>query len=164
MGPEGATSQDLEQPPASDTVASSHQQFERRHFPTDSMVTVRLSESSIPPLTEARESPGCNPFLDSAGTVEPSDGKKGRNNMQHEELSSGKIAVLRESVASSLSSIAEEQQTGNSLSDVRSGSKSRSSFSSISSAQFDWDELDKSEEQVLREDESDEVCGQRDTL
>lgn len=77
------------------------------------------------------------------------------------EASSGTNAIFktteeRESLTSSISN-SEEQQNRTRPSNPRSDSTSRGSFSSTSSAQFDWDELDKSEEQVPRDEESDEV-------
>lgn len=166
MGSETAPGQDHEQPLAREKANNLYQQSGRRPFPTDSMVTVRLSGMSIPPLADALtiitpELPFCNPLLESKGTEYISDGKNSESYMQSEDLSASTNAVLntrveRESVTSSISN-AEEQQTGTRLSNPRSESKSRGSFSSVSSAQFDWDELDKSEEQVPRDEESDEV-------
>lgn len=138
-----------------------YQQPERRPFPTDSLVTIRLSETSIPPLPDAATSitpkPSFrNPLLDFKGMDYTSD-----NNTEKEDFASSSNSILkttgeRDSTVSSISN-AEEQQVITRLSDPSSESRSRGSFSSTNSAQFDWDELDKSEEQVPRDEESDEV-------
>lgn len=161
MDSENAPGPDLE-PAAREEANILFQQPERRPFPTDSMVTVRLSETSIPPLPHALtiitpKPPFRNPLLESKGTDYIPE-----NYLQNEDLSSSsnttaKTTEERESIPSRISN-AEEDHVGTRLSNPRSESKSRGSFSSISSAQFDWDELDKSEEQVPRDEESDEVC------
>ena len=168
MDPESAPGPDPQQPVAREEANSLHQQRERRPFPTDSMVTVRLSETSIPPVADASDiiipkPPFCNAFRESKGMEYISE-----NSPQNEEPSSNTNASFEmteesESIIASINN-AEEQQNGTRRSNPRSESKSRSSFSSISSAQFDWDELDKSEEQVLRDEESDEVCRRSDAL
>ena len=151
---------------ATDEANNLHQQPERRPFPTDSMVTVRLSEMSISPSADVLTvmtpiPPYRNPMLETKGAGDLSDGKNGDTYIPDVELfsttnSASNRSVERESVASSIST-AEEQQTETRLSNLRSESKSRGSFSSVSSTHFDWDELDKSEEQVPRDEESDEV-------
>lgn len=157
MDLECTINQELEQPLARKEANSFHQQPERRPFPTDSMVTVRLSEISMPSLTTATtisvpEALSCTQSLDSTEPENLFNGKLGPIQKQNDKVSSGMNAmsdssVERESMSSTFSS-SEKQQTG---------AKSRDSFSSTSSLQFDWDELDKSEEQVPRDEESDEV-------
>ena len=160
MDSETASGQDPG-PVVKEEAKNLYQQTQRRPFPTDSMVTVRLSETSIPPLPDAsiiiHPKPSFrNPLLECKGMDYISE-----NYTQNEDLSSNtnttfKTIEERDSITSSKSD-AEEGQLGTRLSDPRSESKGRGSFSSISSAQFDWDELDKSEEQVIRDEESDEV-------
>lgn len=167
MGSESVVQHDPEQPMATDEANNLHQQSERRPFPTDSMVTVRLSEMSIPPPTDALAvvtpvPPYRNPLLESKGTGYLSEGKNGDTYTPDGKIlfstnTASNPSLERESTASSIS-IADEQQTETRLSNLRSESKSRGSFSSVSSTHFDWDELDKSEEQVPRDEESDEVC------
>lgn len=160
MGSETASGQDPG-PVVKEEANNLYQHTQRRPFPTDSMVTVRLSETSIPPLPDAsitiNPKPSfCNPLLECNGTDYISE-----SYTQNEDLSSStnttfKTIKERDLITSSISN-AEEGQVGTRLSDPRLESKSRGSFSSMSSAQFDWDELDKSEEQVIRDEESDEV-------
>ena len=65
-------------------------------------------------------------------------------------------AAYRESMVSMLSAV-EEGKSDASSSTIRSRSDSSGTYSSIGSVQFDWDELDKSEEQAPRDEGSDEV-------
>lgn len=157
----GTTSGQTSEAVVKEDANNLYQQHERRPFPTDSLVTIRLSETSIPPLPDATTSippkPSFrNPLLDSKGTDYISD-----NSTPKEDLSSNSNTIFkttgeRDSTVSNIST-AEEQQVTTRSSDPSSESRSRASFSSTNSAQFDWDELDKSEEQVPRDEESDEV-------
>ena len=65
-------------------------------------------------------------------------------------------AAYRELTASMLTAV-EEGRSDAASSTVRSRSDSSGTYSSIASVQFDWDELDKSEEQAPRDEGSDEV-------
>ena len=65
-------------------------------------------------------------------------------------------SMQRESALSMLSAV-EEGSSDAASSTIRSRSDSSGTFSSIGSAHVDWDELDKSEEQVPRDEGSDEV-------
>ena len=62
----------------------------------------------------------------------------------------------RESTAS-MASFVEEEPSMSTSSTVRSRSDSSGTFSSAGSAQVDWDELERSEEQAPRDEGSDEV-------
>ena len=65
-------------------------------------------------------------------------------------------AAYRESKVSMLSAV-EEGRSDAASSTIRSRSDSSGTYSSVGSVQFDWDELDKSEEQAPRDEGSDEV-------
>ena len=65
-------------------------------------------------------------------------------------------AAYRESTVSMLSAV-EEGRADAASSIIRSRSDSSGTYSSVGSVQFDWDELDKSEEQAPRDEGSDEV-------
>ena len=132
------------------------------------MVTVRLSETSVPPVADALsiaiipQPPCCNPLSKFEATGHSAHGNNDELCIQNNEVAFNTEAIIppnvvRGSGASSIS-IAEEQQTEIRLSDPRSQSRSRGSFSSMGSAHVDWDQLDKSEEQAPRDEGSDEVC------
>lgn len=167
MGPEVATKSDLKQPVAEDEANCLYQQAKRRPLPTDSMVTVRLSETSVPPTADALSIIGpepshCNPLLGFEETDYSAHGNIPESYTQNKEVAFNTETipspnVERESLASSIN-IIEEQQTEIRISSPRSQSRSRGSFSSMGSAHVDWDQLDKSEEQAPRDEGSDEVC------
>jgi hypothetical protein len=153
---------------AEDEANCRYQQAKRRPLPTDSMVTVRLSETSVTPMADVlsiASSPEplyCNPLLGFERTDYTAHGNNAESHTQNNEVAFNIKAipppnVERESRASSIG-IAEEQQTEIRRNTPRSQSRSRGSFSSMGSAHVDWDQLDKSEEQAPRDEGSDEVC------
>ena len=150
-------------------IANSSEQGDTRHdstknsaLPTDSMVTVRLSDASITPastdldknvtvaVTLAEDdstiqyptisTPNEEGALDA---VEASEDASSETTMQHRQSSA------------SMDSFPEDASS----STVRSRSDSSGTLSSTNSAQVDWLELEKVEEQAPRDEGSDEVGG-----
>ena len=134
-------------------------------LPTDSMVTVRLSD---PPVASSLEiSSGTN------NNVIPVDGQVLGARQEANALCSNNHLITNEEAVilddeddsqdlgrrsmHSMTSIAEEEQSIRMSGTVRSRSDTSGSFSSNGSAQVDWDELEKSEEQAPRDEGSDEV-------
>ena len=132
-------------------------------LPTDSMVTVRLSDPPVapamkanPPASNDNTSPKIQelerqPELDSmrVGSISDIDNNAA---ILEEELQD---TQRRSSV--SMASVVEEEQSIRTSGTVRSRSDTSGSFSSNGSAKVDWDELERSEEQAPRDEGSDEV-------
>ncbi len=132
-------------------------------LPTDSMVTVRLSD---PPVASTLET-----SFQTNGHVTPLDGQvlggQQRTGSMHTDRlpDTNENAVVCEEDSQdikrqstiSLASIMEEEQSIRTSGTIRSRSDTSGSFSSNGSAQVDWDELEKSEEQAPRDEGSDEV-------
>lgn len=138
-------------------------------LPTDSMVTIRLSDSTIN-LTIV----GMTPEL----AIENSAGNEiSILNQEHDLLEDGarmtpldradfqkysvelKEASRRSRESTVFPSIIEEEMNSTFVSQQsRSRSSSSCTLSSVASAHVDWDQLDKSEEQAPRNEGSDEVC------
>lgn len=135
-------------------------------LPTDSMVTVRLSKSSLDSTPDPlpKEDIECLETLpDIESTARGESAKQDESAINDDE----EIVVLedkavepymehRESITS-MSSIQEEETLASEQSTIRSRSDSSGTLSSNGSAQVDWDELEKSEEQAPRDEGSDEV-------
>ena len=138
---------------------------QNRPLPTDSMITVRLSKSSN--VTQLETS-----------TLGPSSSGPARKSLRFSyppvvedtvDTAEQDVAVMDEdneavplsdeqrSSVMSLASIQERVSTSSIVSSNRSRSDSSGTLSSNGSAQVDWDELDKSEEQAPRDGGSDEV-------
>ena len=134
-------------------------------LPTDSMVTVRLSDSpvasiletsshehtEVKPLAHEHELP-VSPRQD-ATLPEDSVPTADEDAVILEEDTND---ISRESTASMASSVEHERSISTSGT-IRSRSDSSGTLSSTGSAQVDWDELEKSEEQAPRDEGSDEV-------
>ncbi|KAL9131450.1 MAG: hypothetical protein Q9217_000598 [Psora testacea] len=134
-----------------------HQSDGNRPLPTDSMVTVRLSNSSdLQPLDI--------PTLDNVSLPESEGNKIEISGSALGEVSaaadvtSGIVSPSEEYRASTMSiaSIQEADSTASTASTIRSRSDSSGTLSSNGSVQVDWDELEKSEEQAPRDEGSDE--------
>ncbi|KAL8872255.1 MAG: hypothetical protein Q9174_002090 [Haloplaca sp. 1 TL-2023] len=138
---------------------------------TDSMVTIRLSDSTITPLDDfaIEESPIDTPPTEETG--EHSTDTEENTSLVHEFKSSPEVIdaearVLEEEVklfqrshrmsTISMPSIAEEAVPGDEPHSLRSRSNSSGTLSSNGSTHVDWEELDKSEEAAPRDEGSDE--------
>ncbi len=135
--------------------------------PTDSMVTIRLSDPMIEPSVSVM-----NPELiidDSAGDeISKTEGEldllgEGESMTSLEQIGTqscpgevNKTSRDNGELTFSTSPI-EEESTKSVPQHFRPRSDSSGTFSSVASAQVDWDELDKSEEQAPRDEGSDEV-------
>ncbi len=140
-----------------------HLSTEKRHVPTDSMVTVRLSDSpQLPTLDTSVQAHDQRPeFLESSTEIL----RRCLEDHEHRSVDAGEkaakvedtpiVGTQRGSQASMLSAL-EEGSLASATSTVRSRSDSSVS-SSNGSAQFDWDELERNEEQAPRDEGSDEV-------
>ena len=132
-------------------------------LPTDSMVTVRLSDPPVASITdpcsqtERRNTSSSNVLLEE---------QRGPNSMYTDNVSdANEDAVVFEEDSpkietqskNQMANIAEEGHSIHTSSTIRSRSDTSGSFSSNGSAQVDWDELERSEEQAPRDEGSDEV-------
>ena len=135
-------------------------------LPTDSMVTVRLSDSSsLQPLDTSTPENAFLPkssrntfegfrsvILDGSAAVSRQDESAVDDTSEVVHISEGYRASTM-----SITSIQEEDSLVSAASTIRSRSDSSGTLSSNGSAQVDWDELEKSEEQAPRDEGSDEV-------
>ena len=153
-------------------VASGGQSDFRHHsaftddgpLPTDSMVTVRLSDSPVASIsgTPSHDSTEAEPLAHEHEAPESS--KRDRILLDDGVPTDEDAVVLEEdtknlsrgSMASILSSVDHERSVSTSGT-IRSRSDSSGTLSSTGSAQVDWDELEKSEEQAPRDEGSDEA-------
>lgn len=120
-------------------------------LPTDSMVTVRLSD---PPVASSLDKTHPS-HHHVAPVVEETDSISDT----HENAiisDQGTQDMARESILSMISVIEDEPSIATSGT-IRSRSDTSGSFSSNNSVQVDWEELEKSEEQAPRDEGSDEV-------
>ncbi|KAL6715151.1 hypothetical protein ACLMJK_007415 [Lecanora helva] len=149
------------------TVASGHS---RQHsaatitgpLPTDSMVTVRLSDPPVASLDQPSSRRGSHvTSVDTQVLEAPEETNIMRRltALGTEEdgviLDDVSVGIRRESTIS-MASIPEEEESIRTSGTMRSRSDTSGSFSSDGSAQVDWDELEKSEEQAPRDEGSDE--------
>ena len=140
--------------------------------PTDSMVTVELSDSPVAPIFETSSHDDIEVQNDTE------DGSLGVDQSHHDAQEHKGSALIdqrsstddenvlifeedpsehcRESTVSMASS-AENRRSLSSAGTIRSRSDSSGTLSSTESAQVDWDELERSEEQAPRDEGSDEV-------
>lgn len=159
-------------------IASSGQS-DTRHYsattidgplPSDSMVTVRLSD--LPAAAILNASP--NDHTAGASLDHELAEAEEQDPTLHEDTAPGihenaiilegdKEEFPRESMAS-MTSIVEDEPSISLSGTVRSRSDSSGTLSSTGSAQVDWDELEKSEEQAPRDEGSDEVNIQENPL
>ena len=138
-----------------------------RPMPTDSMVTVRLSSETA---NSDKSHPSSFTRTSAAEPVRKSirfsfiGGLDGAGiSTESDEVaiddSPGMVSSTEENRASltSISTAHEDDTLASVASTIRSRSDSSGTLSSNGSAQVDWDELDKSEEQAPRDEGSDEV-------
>lgn len=142
-------------------------------LPTDSMVTIRLSDSTIGSTIV-----GVTPELaiENLAEDEISILKQEQELLENEVrmisldkadsrkcLEELKEASRRSRESTVFPSIIEEEVDSTLVSEhFRSRSNSSCTLSSVASAHVDWDQLDKSEEQAPRNEGSDEVCSCKD--
>ena len=134
-------------------------------LPTDSMVSVRLSDPPVASSVEISTPSDDNVFpVDGQGfqARQNVDAMCSDNNIIYNEdaiiLEDGDHSQdLERQPTLSMASIAEEEQSIRTSGTIRSRSDTSGSFSSNGSVQVDWDELEKSEEQAPRDEGSDEV-------
>ena len=133
-------------------------------LPTDSMVTVRLSDSPVAsvvgvcPQTDDHNTSSDSVVLEE--TRNPNSTCMGTTSdfhdhaiiLEEDSLDAGK------GLKNDMASIADEDSSIHTSNTIRSRSDTSGSFSSTGSAQVDWDELERSEEQAPRDEGSDEVC------
>lgn len=142
-------------------------------LPTDSMVTIRMSDSSIGSTTF-----GVTPEL----AIENLAGNEISISKQEQELLENEVRMIsldkadpreyleelkeasrRSRESTVFPSIIEEEVDSTLVSQhFRSRRNSSCTLSSVASAHVDWDQLDKSEEQAPRNEGSDEVCSRKD--
>ena len=161
-------------------VASGGQSDIRHHsastvdgpLPTDSMVTVELSDSPVAAMLERssynnieahndteEHSPGVDRSHDEAQEQEDSTLVDQRSSIDDENVivfEDDPKELSRDSTAS-MASIVEDRGSLSAAGTIRSRSDSSGTLSSTESAQVDWDELERSEEQAPRDEGSDEV-------
>ena len=136
-------------------------------IPTDSMVTVRLSDPT-PPSLEGEVTLDCeytSPYYEDEETVivhdsEPSNEDTIVETDDVEQVSelAAKTKLHRISTASSsMPSIREEVESEHSSGTFHARSNSSGTASSADTTTVDWDELEKTEEQEPRDEGSDEV-------
>lgn len=131
-------------------------------LPTDSMVTVRLSDASTTiSLSESDEDDATVKIsADEVVVAEPPPVEDPEEDATlNTDLptldDSAKVPMWRRKSSVSTVSLQEDESTAT----IRSRSDSSGTLSSHNSAQVDWDELEKSEEQAPRDEGSDEVNG-----
>lgn len=161
-------------------VASGGQSDIRHHsastadgpLPTDSMVTVELSDSPVASMVERSSydnigahndtkvhSLGVDRSHNEAQDQEDSALVDQRSSIDDENViifEDDQTELSRESTAS-MASIVEDRGSLSAAGTIRSRSDSSGTLSSTESAQVDWDELERSEEQAPRDEGSDEV-------
>ena len=138
---------------------------QNRPLPTDSMITVRLSDSShvtqLDTSTPRTSIPGSNRksirFSQPPVVEDNSSFSENDEAIMDEDVEARPVSDARRESITSLSSIRDCISQASEPSSGRSRSDSSGTLSSNGSAQVDWDELDKSEEQAPRDQGSDEV-------
>lgn len=120
-------------------------------LPTDSMVTVRLSD---PPVASSLEK--IHPSRHHvAPLVEETDSIS--DTFENAIISGQEIQDMARDSMASMTSVVEDEPSIATSGTIRSRSDTSGSFSSSNSVQVDWEELEKSEEQAPRDEGSDEV-------
>lgn len=158
---------------AEETEVASGAQSHSRHpststisgpLPTDSMVTVRLSDppaaSTLESFSQVQEYAASlpNDLLEEPQETIPMHADRSPDiNENAIVLEEDSQEDMVRDVTISMSSMVEEEQSICTSGTIRSRSDSSGTFSSSGSAQVDWDELEKSEEQAPRDEGSDEV-------
>lgn len=132
-------------------------------LPTDSMVTVRLSD---PPISLAQEdAPPADDHVNSLVQNMPEKEEETASRPAECITDANENAIVledeientaKESIAST-TSIDNDEPSIPTSETLRSRSDTSGSFSSTNSAQVDWEQLEKNEEQAPRDEGSDEV-------
>lgn len=141
-------------------------------LPTDSMVTVELSDSPVAPIFETSSHDDIevhNDTEEDSLCVDQSHKeareRKGSALVDQRSSTDDENVIIfeedpkelcRESTVS-MASIIENRRSLSAAGTIRSRSDSSGTLSSTESAQVDWDELERSEEQAPRDEGSDEV-------
>ncbi|KAL9099598.1 MAG: hypothetical protein Q9163_004929 [Psora crenata] len=141
-----------------------HQSAENSPLPTDSMVSVRLSDAlgiSPPDIHSPENTPLPDSVRNTVEAFEPASptglaAVAGDNSALDNFSDTFTESEEYRTSTISLTSIQREESLTSALSTVRSRSDSSETLSSHGSAQVDWDELEKSEEQAPRDEGSDE--------
>ena len=155
-------------------VASGGQSDIRHHsastvngpLPTDSMITVELSDSPVATIFEMsshndteEDSLGVDQSHNEAQERKGSALVDQRGSTDDENViifEEDRKELYRESTVS-MASLVENRRSLSAAGTIRSRSDSSGTLSSTESAQVDWDELERSEEQAPRDEGSDEV-------
>ena len=162
-----------------DTAASGGQSDIRHHSasavngpqPTDSMVTVELSDSPVAPIFETSSHNDIQAQNDTGEDSLHVDYIHNETQEKGSALSDQRSSTDDENVLVfeedpkelcresrlSMAGIVENRRSFSATSTIRSRSDSSGTLSSTESAQVDWDELERSEEQAPRDEGSDEV-------
>ena len=139
-----------------------HQSAQNKPLPTDSMVTVRLSDISSLQVSDT-STPENTPLPDSLReTIEASGLATTEGSVIVDGKDEAAVNDMPEPVALSKVTMSmictyEEGSLASAAPIIRSRSDSSGTLSSNGSAQVDWEELEKSEEQAPRDEGSDEV-------
>lgn len=149
-----------------DTRPESAPSTKNRPLPTDSMVTVRLSDTlslssvdtSIPDRSSLTDSVRTSVRFSHPASFEDIT-LAGENDEAclDEDSDCAPTATSKRASSMSVTSIQVEESLASTSSTIRSRSDSSATASSNGSAQVDWDELERSEEQAPRDEGSDEV-------
>lgn len=141
-------------------------------MPTDSMVTIRLSDSTIgsttfgaPPELAIGNLAGDDISISKQEqeileiearmiSLDKGDSRKYLGELKEDSQRSRESTVFPSIIEEELDSMVVSQH-------FRSRSNSSCTLSSVASAHVDWDQLDKSEEQAPRNEGSDEVCSRK---
>ena len=132
-------------------------------LPTDSMGTVRLSDPPVVPALEESLPPNSHVIPLESQVLEGQQGAKFMRTDNRSEDSENALFFeddiddTEKQLVKSMAGTVGEDQSIRTFSTIRSRSDTSGSFSSNGSAQVDWDELEKSEEQAPRDEGSDEV-------
>ena len=140
---------------------------DRTPLSTDSMVTIRLSDTIFMPDVEA---PTCEQLYQGPNGVDLLKNDENRSSPKVDDIAvdteQDEIALedalnqtpeAHSDSRASIKSDGENKVLDSMLTTFRSRSNSSGTLSSSGSAHVDWDELDKSEEQAPRDEGSDEV-------
>ena len=140
--------------------------------PTDSMVTVELSDSPVAPIFETSSHHDIQVQNDTEEDSlrvdqlhnETQERKGSALSDQRSSTDDENVLVFEEDPKElcrestlSMASIVESRRSFSAAGTIRSRSDSSGTLSSTESAQVDWDELERSEEQAPRDEGSDEV-------
>ena len=169
---ETSTTSAVQAPGPSDRFFATHEKSVQPSLHTNSMVTIRLSDSTIIPSEECAiedspidpstfEDPE-RPMASQHDVNDTAQEPQGTNTHSVSEsgILEAEVKFFQRShrmSMTSMPSIAEEGDSAHGPTSIRSRSQSSGTISSASSTHVDWEELDKSEEAAPRDEGSDEV-------